>query len=574
MQPKYPTTLFVKTLNKIWFFVFIALVIWIARYWHIGSFGLYVDDLTIIPRAVEMNATELLKYIYGYIVHLYGHARPLSDSFIYIFSHLGWKLGGMQGAYWLGYLIFTLNGILFYLLLKRIGNQTLAVTGTLAYCLFSADTTQVFLTHSLGLQPSLTLLLLACHLYLSDKRWLSYLVALIILFSYETPFTVFIAFPLLIKPWQKRLVKEMVWHGLILGCMLGGIFLLRSVVGEGRVAGLGFPQVLLTPVTHMIQGPVVSLGLYLYRPLQALKALNGEILITIIVGLPVLAWVISRLKVEATTDLSTFIVLIKDRVFSSPHFNDLKALLRLAFVGLTMLALAYPFTFTIRAYAISGRDTRVHFAAVVGASIVCACGCSMILFMANLLRKKVIGTILLAGFFTLLMGYGFVIQRDYQLAWKYQQEFWSEVVQLVPDVEEGIVILVEPSGFRDTRQIDANTWNLPRIFEQIYNFPAEWKNPPRVYRLVPGWQNHITTSEGTFRLDVVTTTAPPSLYQTIETSRVILLESGKGHLVRRSAPITLNGKEFALKAPSAPVLNLFEKGFLFNFLIQIPQKGE
>lgn len=569
MQPK-SYSLLIKKLDRIWIFVLIALVIWVARYWHISSFGLYEDDFTIIPRAVEMNATQLFKYVYSYIVHLYGHARPLSDSFIYIFSHLGWKLGGMQGAYWIGYLIFTLNSILFFLLLKRIGDQTFAVTGVLAYVLFSADTTQVFLTHSLGLQPSITLLLLACHLYLSDKRWLAYLVVPIILFSYETPFPVFMAIPLLKKRWQKSLVKEMGWHVLILGGMLGGVFLLRSVVGEGRVAGLGFPQVIVTPITHMMIGPVVSLGTYLYRPLQALKALNSEILITIILGWLVFAWVISRLKVETTINLSACVDLIKRREFSSPSFNEFKDLIRLAFVGFIMLVLAYPLTFTIRAYAISGRDTRVHFAAVLGASIVCACGCSMILYLANILRKKVIGTLLLAGFFATLMSYGFVIQRDYRVSWEYQQEFWSEVIQLVPDVEENTIILVPPEGFRDTRQIGANTWNLPRIFDQIYHFPAEWKNPPRVYRLIPGWQSHITTNTGSFRLDVSTTIAPPSLYQIVEPSHVIWLEPGIGHLTRRTTPIPLNGKEFALKATSAPVLNMLDKGFLYNYLIQMP----
>lgn len=559
-----------KTFDRIWFFVFIAVLIWVARYWHIGSFGLYEDDFTIIPRGVEMTVPELLKYVYSYIVHLYGHARPLSDSFIYIFTHLGWKLGGMQGAYWLGYLIFTLNAILFYLLLRRFRSQVFAMIATLAYCLFSADTSQVFLTHSLGLQPSMTLLLIACHLYLSGKRWLSYIFVLVILFSYETPFLVFMAFPLLIKPWRKSLVKEMVWHVLVLVVMLGGVFWLRSTVGEGRVSGLVLPQGLITSVTHMVIGPVVSLGTYLYRPYQALRALNSEILIGIIASFLVLAWLFSRLKFELTTDRPTLISLIKTKAFSSSHFDDLKDLLRVALVGLIMLALAYPLTFTIRAYAISGRDTRVHFAGVVGAALVCASLCSVLLYVANLLKLKVIGIILLAAFFSLLLGYGFVIQRDYRLAWEYQQDFWSKVVQLVPDVQANTVILAEPEVFRDTRQIGANTWNLPRIFDQIFHFPAEWKNPPRVFRLVPGWQSHILTGEGTLRLNVLTTTAPPSLYQDIEPSRVIFLESNTGQMTRRNSPLTLDGKEYTLEATSAPVLDTLGKGFLYSYLIHNP----
>ena len=37
-----------------------------------------------------------------------------------------------------------------------------------------------------------------------------------------------------------------------------------------------------------------------------------------------------------------------------------------------MLILAYPLTFTVRAYAISGRDTRVHLGAVLGAALLWA----------------------------------------------------------------------------------------------------------------------------------------------------------------------------------------------------------
>jgi hypothetical protein len=89
-------------------------VLWAVRYWRSAEFGLYEDDLTFIPRAIQMTLPELVAFVSSYIVNLYGHARPLSDSFIHIFSFLGWRLAGLQGIYGIGFLVEAANVLLFY----------------------------------------------------------------------------------------------------------------------------------------------------------------------------------------------------------------------------------------------------------------------------------------------------------------------------------------------------------------------------------------------------------------------------------------------------------------------------
>jgi len=273
--------------------------LWVARYWRSADFGWYEDDWTIAPRAAQMSGGEVLGFVGDYIVHLYGHARPLSDSLIYIFSHLGWKVGGMWGAYWVGFAIEALNALLFYVLLRRLavdwGLQAdrFALIGGLAYVLFAADTTQAFLTHSLGLHPSITLLLLALFFY--RKGWLGYPLAGIILFSYETPFLVFLAAPLLEnRPW-KDVLRRGLLHALIIGLMLLGVFGLRVAVGEGRVADLSTFQMVQIPLLHMFQGPVVSLGTFALRPIQALVSGQWEVYIAFALALLVLGWIFSRI---------------------------------------------------------------------------------------------------------------------------------------------------------------------------------------------------------------------------------------------------------------------------------------
>ena len=71
----------------------LALLFLFARYWYSRRFGLYEDDWTIIPAAGQQSFAALLAFCWNYFIHMYGHARPFSDIFIYLLSFAGWKLG-------------------------------------------------------------------------------------------------------------------------------------------------------------------------------------------------------------------------------------------------------------------------------------------------------------------------------------------------------------------------------------------------------------------------------------------------------------------------------------------------
>jgi hypothetical protein len=232
-----------------------------------------------------------------------------------------------------------------------------------------------------------------------------------------------------------------------------------------------------------------------------------------------------------------------------------------------MLILAYPFTFTVSALTVSGRNTRVHFAAILGASILFACVSWLIMRITASYGRKWIGVFILAAYFTLFVGFGFVVQNEYVLAWQYQREFWSELLPLIQDAEEGTVILVDPSGLTDTIHIGANFWNLPRMLDQVYQFPDDWDEPPRVFRLVPNWRDYIVRAEGLFQLKDFTTHAPPAHYKNIQSSTCILIEKRGDHWGRRTEPLIFDGAEFPLKARENPTLPSFREGALFDLLM-------
>lgn len=555
-------------------FLLIAIVFWAARHIHHSGFGFYEDDFTLVVWAMKSPWPEVWDFVYGLLTQFGGQGRPLQHSLIAILAYAAGRFGGIITAQWLSYSIVTLNCILFYLLLKKIFNRNYAILGVLAYSLFSADTTQAFVYHALGLQQSLTFFILASFAYLSGKRVFSYLLILGTLLSYETPYLAFILVPLLERRLAKSKLREVLFHTLILLSMFLGVVGLRLMTSEGRVAALTFPDLITVPLSHMIQGPIVALGTFIYRPIQSIQHLNIEMILLLAVVFPVFSWVLLKLKfanngnpsspsdTNATYDQNEIASGLRRKFIKWKEKEEVAFSIRLALIGIGMLILAYPFTFTIRAYALSGRDTRVHFGAVIGAAIVWASVWYLVLSFAERYRKKKIVAFTLAAIFSLLLAFGLVIQWDYLKAWRLQQDFWSGVVEFVPDLADGTVILVDPEGLDDTIYIDANTWNLPLIMGYIYEFPADWQSPPRVHRLLPDWRDRVLLNSSEIKaVDYKWE------YVVVPWKDAVILETDDGRIVRRLESVELDGATYDLKKPENDQTTKFPKGYLYDVLL-------
>lgn len=557
-----------KSWSNLKAFFILALTIWIAHFWYSGSFGLYEDDYNRVSKVFDLAWAE----IGNYILHFSNsQGRPLHDGLIYLLSFLGFRLGGLQSIYWIGYVIITINTFLFYLLLKRLSaNQFFAMTGALAFCLFPADTTKPFLTHSLGIQPSLTFLLAATHCYLSQKKILSYGFILGSLLCYETIFPVFLAVPLLQRQWDLKLRRELLRHIIILGGMIISIVIIRklSIGGVGVIKNLDFISTIRWSLSNQFYGPFISISMFFYRPFQALLYLlqsKGELIILISFCLAGFVWVLSRLDFAPYRQN----VSSQNSVSCSENFNYFQHLTKLTLVGFILLTLAYPLTLTELATEISGRASRVHVAAAIGASIIVACACSAILLLANRYRLKNLAAAILAAFFALLIGFGIMVQQDYQRSWQYQRAFWTDVIHLAPDLTDGTVILVDallPWG----EQIHPFAWSMPSVVGQLYQFPWQWKNVPKLYKLNPDWQQKISAN-GEMALN--NDNGLLSYYYTwesprqVKTSEIILLQEKDGKLVRTTTPIVVGTKKFSFKPLTNSTLDSFEKAYLYDYLI-------
>ena len=556
----------------------LILLYWIVRYFHMQHFGLYEDDLTHFPSIFGMAWEQIVRYATDpvRIAALREQGHPLHNSFIYLLSGIGWRLSGLSGPYWIGFAVQSANIALFYLLLKRIHHSALAILGTLVYVLYSADTTQAFLTYSLGIHPSLTFLLLALHAYLSDRLVLSYILASFTLLTYETTYLVFLAAPLL-KPGEPIPGRRWLAH---LGSVLAILAVFtywRVRTGDDRVLGLlGWTQ-LLQPAVNAVIGPAVSLGSFVYRPYLTIVSRNGEALAAagiFSIAFYLLFW---RLPLGMSSGIEQWLavlsvpssgVQLRDRArrLWGAVPQEAKDLVRIACVGALMLVLAYPLMLSVRPYAISGRDTRVHAAAVVGAGMLLGASLTVVLWVAAGLKKRRWVALPLAVLLGLLAGYGLVIQNDYVLAWKYQREFWRELLPLIPDVGEGDAILVDLEALRDTRQIGANYWNMPIVLEQLYEFPEEWDRPPRVYRLSEIWRSHVMSWEDTLTLDAASTYASPSTYYSLPSKDAVLIVAKDGRLTRLVGPGFVDREKEWSGSPDASGGLPYPKGILFDIL--------
>ena len=547
--------------------VILAITAWFARHWLNSGFGLYEDDLTFIPGAIEADFGTILNMIAGYFSTLADQGRPLMWSWVVLFGHIGWNLGGLQGIYILAYLVWLLNIVLFVLLLRRIHPSFLFWSlGGFAYVLFSADTNQAFLFNAFGLQTAITFLLIGLHVYLigGKWRWLSYGFLLLVFLNYETPYWLFISAPLLTglegKPFKKRLLE----NTLVIIFIFLVVFGLRYLAGEARVAGLGFPDMLVTPVKHMAIGPFVSLGAYLLRPLLVLQTLSPTLILIGLVGSGLIFTIFYLVFRQEKVQHAQFFPL--KRGWWSQLDPVLQRNLRLMIAGLLMVTFAYPLTFILRPYAISGRETRVHLAGVVGSAIVLA---SFVMLLIHIFRSQHlrIGFLALAG---LVLGFnlsfGFIIQRAYVRAWDLQKSFWRELLPLISDVEEGSAVLVEPTGLEDVLYINANTWVLPRMLPRLYHLPEEWERDPSVFRLAKFWEENIVRIPGYFSIDGTNSFAHLVTFGDYRHDKSIFIGTEGGSLERQSQMVFMD-EIIHLKPVGEDILSTLETRPLYDLMI-------
>jgi len=537
----------------------LAIVTWIAHFQHFNELGLYEDDYNVIMSTMEMQFPEFSALIKKTVLTFF-QGRVVGFLILYSTAFISGHFIGLKLMYLFVYAFALTNNILFYFFAKRIWDQrSFVVFSTLAFTLFPADTTRAYLTH-IHVLPAFTFLLIAFLCYFADKKILSYIFAAASLLCYETIFPLFITAPLFNNQWRKELLGKFLKHIAVIVGIFSGAAIIRKFVGESRVSDLDILGTISFSINQMITGPRISLWMFIYRPMETIKLLEGKLLIVILVIFIALTWVFFKLKLGQTQNNRSWSLFRK-----------------LSILGMTLLLLAYPLTLTRFATSIKGRDSRVHTAAALGAAIVVGLICYLIVDILRNNRLKNVGLTILALFFALLIAFGLTVQYDNLISWKQQQAFWSDVIKEAPDLNEGTVILVDAPDLAWGKQLNPFDWSLPSILTQLYNFPPEWNwhKRPELYKLKPRTWKETIGPDGKLKLNndsglvFFYYTWEPT--RSLDTNQVILLQQKDGRIVRQTDPITIGNRQFQFKPRTEPTVQSFSKGLLYDYLIQSSQ---
>ena len=538
-------------------FIVLALTSFISHYYHYKSFGFYEDDYALVSPGVAMGLSQLEERGIHFF-HKWTQGRPLGFSVALFLGFVGNKLGGLQAIYMIGYVIITTNACLFYIILKRYKSELFALTGALAFLLFPADSSRILLTHTFILHLSQMFLLLAALLYLKGMKVVSYIVIALTLITYESPFIVFGAIPLL-KGWNKKVYRELLCHVGILTALIGIAIMMRLLFGSEIGSGVGLNYNIIETIPKILSsvffwGPLVTLKSFFYGPTKLIYFWEMDFFFPCLIIIPLLTYIFSRS--ESWEEISLQLKFSLNDKEEEWSFYD--KTFNLFIVAIFLLSLGYAVSFThYPPTALVGRMTSVHLGATFGSALLFACIVTSVIFILNAYNFKNTAIVLVSLYFSLLSGYHMLIQNDYSKSWKEQRWFWSNILEECPDITEGTVIVYDREI--DDRYILSNSWADEGLLGKILLFPKKWENKPKLYAVYNGnwkrkWYVHGLGYQNP--IDVIH-----------NASNVIFVQVFKDKLIRIEGTIMVEGKKINLKKKSLE-LHQFEKGYLYRYLIE------
>ena len=479
--------------------------------------------------------------------------RPLGFFVPDLLSFVGDKLGGLPGIYLVGFGCIVLNSYLCYRLLRFRMPPSVSLAGAAAFGLFPADTTKILLTHDFQLQPSLTFLLLASLAYASGRRPLAYVLSLGSLLSYENAFMPFFGIPLFLLDWNRRLLRTMLLHVLTVLAVMGGVVVVRLLLGEERaaasVAGVG--DIVLKLLGSLVIGPVRALALFVYGPLRAVPSWDLETIVFVV-----------------AIGLGAGLVLYRWARHERAR-SDWSELVHLTIAGGVLLCLGYALAFThYPPNAVTGRGTSVHLGATLGAAVLFACGVWALQRLAARAGRPALAAVVVGAYIGLASGYAMTIQRDFAATWSTQRAFWHDVLACCSDLEDGTVLIYEWDGSGNGDFIFANSWADALVLERTFNFPSEWSTPPRLFSLT-SWHERVEADGDGLRWRVPEATWY-EYWAPLPQENIIVLRRDGENLIRETGTLDVAGRTLELKPRGPSTVDGFGRGPLWQYLAAPP----
>ena len=277
-------------------------------------------------------------------------------------------------------------------------------------------------------------------------------------------------------------------HIIFLAIIFLAVILLRKFLGESRISDLNLVQ------TAQMSLGQIGLGIWsivMSYP-EAFKSTwfatekYNYLLFFMILSFLIFYWLLIKNTYK-----------LKSLDFSVIKYSSI-------FAG--MVIVSYPLNLTVWANQLSGVYTRVNMAASVGISALLGILFYQLLYWGHKRKYQHWLKISLSIFLAALVGFGLTIQKDYQLNWQYQKTFWREVIPLIPDIENGEIVLVDAQKITNlnTQEMRGNDWNTNVVLGNILQFPYSVQAFPKVFLLTSDWQKKILTDHDLLRMSTST----------------------------------------------------------------------
>ncbi|MFC1680792.1 hypothetical protein ACFL1S_03235 [Pseudomonadota bacterium] len=446
----------------------VSLIALAGSFYHIGDFGFYEDDFALVVPYLDSGAGAVLRNMVSAFAH-WPQGRPLNHSLPQIFAWLGFLTGHFWGIYLLCATVIVVNTLLIYQLIGKILGPFGAVVGALLFALYPADTTRPFIVHAAHIQTGLTLSLIGLLLYHKDgwPRRVAYLVAATSLTAYESAFLPFLlGVPMLIflDCGRGRRWAPMLKHFTVCTALISGLAILRLALGESRAIAA------LSDTGDTIWRSVSSLWI---GPVTSIKAVVIALREVSYAPTP---WDIAVISLSA---LAVFGVL---RSYASGHSESTRCptihrLWIVWFGGVTMWVGSYGLS--IINYPpdyLGGRLTSAHTPGAVGAAVACAAKSQAVLNYPGS-RGRLLLTGVISVFFACLVVNGLFIQREYVATWEKEKQFWSGLLEQVPDLRHDDVIVITGRIAEKPRAILVHSWADSLVLGQLVEFENSDSSP-------------------------------------------------------------------------------------------------
>ena len=591
-------------------FLLIIFFCFIGNYTEIMHFGFYEDDYALITPFLHMDLKSVAN-VWGVVLeNTFSRGRPLGYILTSFFTIIGYHVAGIPGIQFFGFLIITVNGYICYKIISSRFPDYIGLYTGIILVLYPALTVKQYLTHTLHLESSLLIGLMATYMFVSGRRKCSYLVAVLSLFTYELGILPYLFAPLFYKDliFEKR-VRKLLFH---LGICILIIFLVataRIYAGDYRFSSPHYlnSTAVLTEDSiikffkALFIGPWVSMESFIKAESWVNRWLlrNMSIMIFGMVG----AGVGYIIAIKARSMICKNKYYLDEKVtFNIPLINSCCSSKRvyLSLVNAlvtSLICLSGAYLFNLPKYPpnyLFTRNVSEHLASIFGGSLLAACILFYTLYISTCLSRRIykniakyLSCMFVGLFFGMLVAYGRIWQLDAVNVWTIQKAFWTQFETLVPDLEKGTrVYLYKDKNIPFALNLQPFSGSSSLVLGQLYSMPKAWKvsgpfwyqlrgnnaadgirNYPRVMLIKPTWWKHIE-----FKEDMVMVNLGYNKWisssNNFENGNLIILHFKNGRLERMNKDIAAeNGVVFVKKITNRGNKVRFEPGPLYRYLI-------